>query len=928
MKKHLIFLILILPNLLFGTSTFYKGVGGKINDKGSGVDFKIKLSGITPNAATDTFGIEAVCIKVSHKDVSKLAFSLVAPDGTTIALATNIGSGNRYDSTIFSDTGTMLIDLSKVPFRNNYKAEGQLKLVNDGQLLDTNWTLHITDSYSPAGTGGSLTYWYLVVGDHPASDVKLFSSNLPILVINTRGVSMPYWSKTMADMRVIYNNSGNRNFLRDTAKNKGYCMIGIRGSSSSGFPKKSYSLITTDKNGVSKDTNFMGFPIEHSWDLIANYTDKTLLHNYLTYLYGRRMGHCSARTKFAEVIVNGVYQGVFLVDESIKKNINRVNINKLGSADTTGDALTGGYIIKIDKFTGTYTGYWASNYSPPNHAYGQQILFQYDYPYPLQTQQTNYIQKYIDSFETALNGSNYQDTVIGWRKYAYENDMIDYFISTELCRNVDGYRLSTFLYKDRNSVGGKIHMGPLWDYDLAWGNANYYSGSSTSGWAYTSTDPGDGFQTPFWWGKFLKDSTYKNNLKCRWTVLRRNMLSDSAIKSDITNAVNILSESEVRNFNEWPELGVYVWPEPSYPATYALEISNLRKWVKARTLWLDKNIPGTCRKDITPPVVALNYKDTVYLEVNTQYKDSGITYNDNVDGKACKIVISQNVDSSTLGTYVYYYDVYDKAGNKTEVHRIVIVIDTIPPTINFVNGDTINLEVLTKYSEKDVIITDNYDTALVKSRSGNFNFINNIPDSLGTYTLKYTATDKSGNSTAKTRYIHVIDSIPPVINFIGHPLVNLKQNDSYTDSGYIVKDNFDSFPTVTKGGTFLNTLLPGSFTLTYQAMDHSGNKSNLLTRTINVASTTGISNEENINEIINVFPNPSKGSITLNSNVNKYYHVELIDNLGITVQYFTWNAIQQSNISFNLSGSLSDGIYILKIYSGTSSFHQQLILKR
>ncbi len=919
---------MILPGILSAGPTFYKGTGGKIKDVGSGMDFSITLSGISPSVAMDTFGIEAVCIKVSHKDISKLAFSLVAPDGTTIALATNIGSGKSYDSTIFSDSGTMLIDLGKAPFRDNFKGEGQLKGVNNGQKINKTWKLHVTDSYTPAGTGGSLTYWYLVVGDHPAADVKLFSSNLPILIFNTRGVTMPYWSKTAADMKVIYNSAGKRNFIRDSSKYKGYCQIGIRGSSSSSFPKKSYGIDLTDRIGNSVDSPFLGMPLEHSWDLVANYTDKTLLNNYLAYMYGRRTGHCAPRTRMAEVIVNGVYQGVYLIAESIKRNSNRVPISKIDYTTTSGDSLTGGYIVKIDKFTGASTGYWTSNYLPVNHSGGQEVYYQYEYPFPLPAQQQDYIQKYIDSFETALNGTNFQDTAKGWRKYAYERDMIDYFIVNELSRNVDGYRLSTFLYKDRNSNGGKIHMGPVWDYDLAFGNADYYSGSLTSGWAYSSTDPGDGYQPPFWWAKYMKDSTFKNDLKCRWTTLRSNLLSDSAIKSDIDTGASILSESEKRNFNEWPELGIYVWPEPTYPATYALEITNKLKWVKARTAWLDKNIPGTCRADYIAPVVKLNYKDTVYLEVKSNYIDSGITYNDNRDGKNCTITISKNLDSSQLGTYFYEYTVSDKSGNKTSVIRIVNVIDTIPPVINFANGDTVTVEVFNKYNDTAVIFTDNCDTSLIISSSGSFSFANNIPNKIGIFTIDYFVSDNSGNITQRTHYIHVVDTIAPAISLVGNSIVNILQNDIYADSGYTVKDNYDVAPVVTKSGTFTDTKSAGSFTIDYSVRDHSGNIGNSVTRTINIAAISGLNKDEISAENIAIYPNPTKGDFIISTHTKQDYHISLFNSLGIVIRTLEWKSAVESEKIISFPAKCPEGIYFLKIESADLILSREIILSR
>ena len=99
-------------------------------------------------------------------------------------------------------------------------------------------------------------------------------------------------------------------------------------------------------------------------------------------------------------------------------------------------------------------------------------------------QQKDYSKSYVDSFENALAGNQFQDPVIGVRKFADIPSFIDYFIVNEITRNVDGYRLSSYFYKPRNSKNGKIVAGPVWDYDLAFRNADYCDGSKIYGWAY------------------------------------------------------------------------------------------------------------------------------------------------------------------------------------------------------------------------------------------------------------------------------------------------------------------------------------------------------------------------------------------------------------------------------------------------------------
>jgi hypothetical protein len=164
-------------------------------------------------------------------------------------------------------------------------------------------------------------------------------------------------------------------------------------------------------------------------------------------------------------------------------------------------------------------------------------------------------------------------------------------------KNVDGYRLSSYLYKDKQSKGGKLFAGPAWDYNLAWWNANYCAGDDPTGWAYEfgTICPGDGFQLPFWWAKLMTDPPFQAELKCRWNELRPTVLSNSSLNNYIDSTAAYLDESQARHFQAWPILGVWTWPNPSpLPTTYAEEITALKLWVTNRMTWLDANMPGVC----------------------------------------------------------------------------------------------------------------------------------------------------------------------------------------------------------------------------------------------------------------------------------------------------------------------------------------------
>jgi len=429
--------------------------------------------------------------------------------------------------------------------------------------------------------------------------VNFTSSNLPIVVINTNGQDIPDEPKLQVGMGIIYNGPGVRNNLTDSFNNyNGAVGIELHGHSSQMFPMKSYGLELRDASGNSQDKSILGMPKESDWILYAPYTDKTLMRNFLAYTISREMGRWAARCQFVEVVINNDYKGVYILMEKIKRNSNRVNVAKMAVTDTTGDAVTGGYIFSLDKDPDG----WFSSYAPPGSLTASFRQFTYVFPKAeniVPAQKAN-IKSYVDSFETALYSPSFQDPASGVRKFADIPSFIDYFIVNEVSRNVDGYRLSSYFYKDRNSKNRKIFAGPVWDYDLAFRNADYCNGSEIMGWAYqfNYVCPGDqAGLVPFWWDRFMSDTAFKSSLRCRWKELRQSSLSIQRIDFLIDSINTLVNEAQQRHFQRWPVLGQYIWPNPQpIPTSYDGEISSLKTWIDQRLQWMDANIPneGNC----------------------------------------------------------------------------------------------------------------------------------------------------------------------------------------------------------------------------------------------------------------------------------------------------------------------------------------------
>jgi len=321
----------------------------------------------------------------------------------------------------------------------------------------------------------------------------------------------------------------------------------------------------------------------------VHYSDKSLLRNYLAYNLAMDLGRYASRTRFCEVVINGDYKGLYVFMEKIKRDNNRVDISKLEPDETSGDDLTGGYILKVDKWDGENNDGWWSD--PPLSEFDG-IWYQYHYPKPdeIVDEQRNYIINYIIDFENLMASASYTDPVLGYYDHVNLESFVDVSLMSEISKNVDAYRLSAYMYKDKNSEDGRLTMGPIWDYNLAFGNADYYEGWDPEGWQMNIELGEDYFKIPFWWYRVWGDETFENAFYQRWQDLSQSVFSESYIMNMIDSATTLIDEAQVRNFQRWPILDQYIWPNAYVGGTYANEIDYLKDWISERLDWMDGQV--------------------------------------------------------------------------------------------------------------------------------------------------------------------------------------------------------------------------------------------------------------------------------------------------------------------------------------------------
>jgi hypothetical protein len=425
------------------------------------------------------------------------------------------------------------------------------------------------------------------------------------------GGSIPDAPRVRATMKIIYNGPGVRNALTDqnnaSALNyNGRIEIEIRGSSSQFLEKKQYGLTTLMADNVTNNNvSLLGMPEENDWVLNALPFDASLVRDHISYTLSRSIGEYAPRTVYCEVLVNGNYRGLYMLQEKIKVDDNRVDIVKMDQDDNTLPDITGGYIIKADKITSEDPSAWTMASYP-----GGNVDFVYEFPKPgsISPQQSGYIKSVFQALESAAQLGNTSISA-GYPSIIDVPSFVNFMLVNELAANVDAYQFSTFFHKDKN---GKLRAGPLWDLNLTYGNDLFHWGldrSKTSTWQF---DNGDNTGARFWRDLF-SNPTYKCYLSKRWSNLTQagQPLNTSIINTLIDETVNHISEAVVREQSRWGTVG-----------DHTSRIIGIKNFLTARYSWMTSILGSysSCSNIATPPLVItkIHYNP----QANSQFSSS------------------------------------------------------------------------------------------------------------------------------------------------------------------------------------------------------------------------------------------------------------------------------------------------------------------
>ncbi|MBN1820399.1 MAG: CotH kinase family protein [Prolixibacteraceae bacterium] len=426
----------------------------------------------------------------------------------------------------------------------------------------------------------------------------LSSSNLPIVIINTGYVNGNHVEivdepKVAADMKIIYRSDGSRNYLSDQnnpefLNYKGKIGIEIRGSSSQVLEKKAYGLTTfSDDFEEKRNVSILGMPEENDWVLNSLAFDASLIRNYLSYDMARSTGNYAARGVYCEVIINSEYKGLYIFMEKIKIDSARVNIVEMDNTDIYDLEVTGGYIVKADKTTGGDPVAWTMASYNGSTSY----LFDNPDPFEINTAQGNYIKSQFTGFQNLMTAHN-SSVANGYPSVIDVPSFIDYMLISEIASNADSYQYSTYFHKDRN---GKLRAGPVWDYDLTYGNDLFFWGldrSHTDVWQFDNWDnTGSRF-----WKDLYNDPDFKCYLTKRWKELTAESapLNYDVIAEKIDIISEHISEAAVRENMRWNNSG-----------NRMNEIVSMKTWLRFRIGWINSQLYNynACYNTYIPPLV-------------------------------------------------------------------------------------------------------------------------------------------------------------------------------------------------------------------------------------------------------------------------------------------------------------------------------------
>jgi hypothetical protein len=367
-----------------------------------------------------------------------------------------------------------------------------------------------------------------------------------------------------------------------------------RGFSSNLFKKKQYQFKFLNAEHKTAALPMFDLPAGKKWVLNGPYVDRTQMRNALVYQWGRQMaesrsgaGWFAPHVRFVEVEMNGEYIGIYGLTERIERGKNRLQVKKI---DIDHPEEMPHFIMKLESLR---KGEKTRRHTLLNWVYPSKgDLKKWEEKKPENAAMIKRrVFNYIDAFEAVLKSDNFADPIDGYRPYIDVDSFVDYMIIQEVVKNTDAYRKSAYFHLGND---GKIHMGPLWDFDLALGNLFFYRQHTVDKWNFKRKHLYHGNRARFWFYTLMKDPYFAQKFYQRYQQLRHTVFDDAKIDHEIALYTNGFGNAAERNFAKWGKirnpLFRFIMNRPPFPKGFGNNIELMKDFIHRRLAWIDTAI--------------------------------------------------------------------------------------------------------------------------------------------------------------------------------------------------------------------------------------------------------------------------------------------------------------------------------------------------
>lgn len=335
-----------------------------------------------------------------------------------------------------------------------------------------------------------------------------------------------------------------------------------RGNSTWVKPKKPYAL------KFNKKQSLLSLPEDKSWVLLANYFDNTLLRNDLALYMGNELSTLDWTPHYLQVdlILNGQYKGIYQLGEKVKISKKRVNV---------GDE---GVLMEIDArapseddaryFNVTHIGN-AINIKDPDVEYDDDIY--------------NFAKNYMTTVDEVLFSSDFTDAENGWQKYMDMDSFVEWYLINEISKNADAAFTSSCYMNLK--PGGKLKMGPLWDFDLAFGG--YPADWGVSFQAKVNNPEEFYIMNVQWYRRLFQDPVFVARVKTRFNDYYSNR---QAMLDHLDAKAAILINKVVEDNRLWGTITDSSASNDEVKVAYQENVDALKTWLSTRLEWLNTAI--------------------------------------------------------------------------------------------------------------------------------------------------------------------------------------------------------------------------------------------------------------------------------------------------------------------------------------------------